>query len=116
MGREEVQRVLHEYVPGKQITLAHLISNPREDIYKSLKLDDKKGNAIGILNITPGDGVIIAADISTKSSDVKIGLLDRFRGSLIIMGDTSSVESALTQVLNIMSEVLLFKPTIITRT
>ncbi len=33
MGKEEKQRVIQEYVPGKQITLAHLISNPQEDIY-----------------------------------------------------------------------------------
>lgn len=116
MGKEEKQRVIQEYVPGKQITLAHLISNPREDIYIKLGLDRKKGDAIGILTITPGEGAIIAADVSTKSADVEIGFLDRFSGSLVITGDTSSVESALRQVLNMMSGVLLFIPTTITRT
>lgn len=29
------ERVIQEYVPGKQITLAHLIANPNKALYKS---------------------------------------------------------------------------------
>lgn len=28
------ERVIQEYVPGKQITLAHLIANPNKELYK----------------------------------------------------------------------------------
>ena len=43
MTQESKQRVIQEYVPGKQVTLAHIIANPNEDIYKKLGLVlDKK--------------------------------------------------------------------------
>ena len=29
----EKQRTIQEYMPGKQVTLAHLIVNPNKDIY-----------------------------------------------------------------------------------
>ena len=38
MDQETKQRVIQEYVPGKQVTLAHIIANPNEDIYKKLGL------------------------------------------------------------------------------
>ena len=110
------ERIIQEYVPGKQVTLAHLIANPERSIYNKLGLNDEKSNAIGILTITPGEGAIIAADISTKVADIEIGFLDRFSGSLVITGDVSSVETALDEVLSVMSKVLSFTPTNITRT
>lgn len=38
MTEETKSRVIQEYVPGKQVTLAHVIANPNEDIYKKLGL------------------------------------------------------------------------------
>ncbi|MCR2043819.1 BMC domain-containing protein [Anaerosalibacter massiliensis] len=111
----EKQRVIQEYVPGKQITLAHLIANPQKSIYRKLGLDDEKYNAIGILTITPSEAAIIAADAATKVADVEIGFLDRFSGSLVITGDVSSVETALKGVLNLLSDVLAFTSTNITK-
>ncbi len=105
---ETKQRMIQEYVPGKQVTLLHIIANPQQTIYKSLGLDDTCGNAIGILTITPGEAVIIAADVATKSADVGIGFLDRFGGALVITGDVSSVEAAMGQVLTMFSNVLKF--------
>ncbi len=29
------ERMIEEYVPGKQVTLAHLIANPGKDLFKS---------------------------------------------------------------------------------
>ncbi|HHV26757.1 BMC domain-containing protein [Anaerosalibacter bizertensis] len=115
MADVEKQRVIQEYVPGKQVTLAHLIANPQKNIYVKLGLDDEKSNAIGILTITPSEAAIIAADISTKVADVEIGFLDRFSGSLVITGDVSSVETALKEVLNLLSDVLAFTSTNITK-
>ncbi len=48
------ERVIQEYVPGKQITLAHLIANPNKALYKKLGLNDVS-SAIGILTITPSE-------------------------------------------------------------
>ena len=33
---ETKQRIIQEFVPGKQVTLAHLIANPDKSLYKKL--------------------------------------------------------------------------------
>lgn len=116
MGEESKQRIIQEYVPGKQVTLAHIIANPNEDIYKKLGLIVDKKDAIGILTITPSEASIIAADVATKASGVSLGFIDRFSGSLVVTGDISSVESALNEVLDVLSNILNFSSTKITRT
>lgn len=116
MEDESKQRIIQEYVPGKQVTLAHIIANPNEDIYKKLGLIVDKKDAIGILTITPSEASIIAADVATKASGVSLGFIDRFSGSLVINGDISSVESALNEVLDVLSNILNFSSTKITRT
>ncbi|MCL1879205.1 MAG: BMC domain-containing protein [Actinomycetia bacterium] len=92
------RRVIQEYVPGKQVTLAHIIVNPDASIYRKLGLDEG-ADSIGILTITPSEGAIIAADVALKSGDVAIGYIDRFNGSLVIVGDVASVESSIREVL-----------------
>ena len=56
---EEKQRIIQEYVPGKQVTLAHIIANPTEDLYKKLGLVVENRDAVGILTITPSEGSIM---------------------------------------------------------
>ena len=93
--------IVQEFVPGKQITLSHIIANPGEVLYTKLGLDPQKDyskSAIGVLTIIPYEGAVIAADISMKSSGAEIGFVDRFTGTLIITGSVSSVESAFTAV------------------
>lgn len=116
MIEESKQRVIQEYVPGKQVTLAHIIANPNKDIYKKLGLVVDKKGAIGILTITPGEASIIAADVASKASDISLGFVDRFSGAVVISGDISSVESALKEVLNVLGYMLNFSSTKITRT
>ena len=116
MGEESKQRIIQEYVPGKQVTLAHIIANPNEDIYKKLGLIVDKKDAIGILTITPSEASIIAADVATKASGVSLGFIDRFSGSLVVTGDISSFESALNEVLDVLGNILNFSSTKITRT
>lgn len=112
---EPKQRIIQEYVPGKQITLAHVIASPQRSIYVKLGLDDAGGDAIGILTITPSEGVIIAADIATKAAAVDIGFLDRFGGSLVLTGDVASVESALRGVLDYFDRTLHYASVEMTR-
>ena len=93
--------IVQEFVPGKQITLCHIIANPGKELYTKLGLDpqvDYTRSAIGVLTIIPYEGAVIAADISMKSSGAEIGFVDRFTGTLIITGSVSSVESAFTAV------------------
>lgn len=112
---EEKQRVIQEYVPGKQVTLAHLIAHPQPSIYRKLGLLEENNEAIGILTITPSEASIIAADVATKAAGVDIGFVDRFSGSLVITGDVASVEAALKEVLSVLTNVLAFAPTKITK-
>ena len=112
---EKKQRMIQEYVPGKQLTLAHIIANPQKELSKKIGLDSSKVSAIGILTITPGEASIIAADIATKNASVDIGFVDRFTGSVVINGDVSSVESAINEVVAYFQNSLKFTVTEITR-
>ena len=51
MGSIDKQRIIQEMVPGKQVTLAHIIPSPDQEIYQSLGLNGS--GALGILTITP---------------------------------------------------------------
>ncbi len=108
------QRIIQEFVPGKQVTLAHVIASPVEQLYTKLGLIDARG-AIGIFTITPSEGAMIAADVATKAADVSIGFVDRFNGSLVITGDVAAVEAALQEVMSVLCDKMGFTPTTITR-
>ena len=47
MAEETKQRIIQEFVPGKQVTLAHVIANPVSSLYEKMGLIDARG-AIGI--------------------------------------------------------------------
>ena len=98
---KENMRIVQELVPGKQITLCHIIANPDDVLFTKLGLDPKTDytrSAIGVLTVSPAESAVIAADISIKSSGAEIGFVDRFTGTLIISGSVSSVESAFTAI------------------
>lgn len=119
---EEKQRIIQEFVPGKQVTLAHVIANPNQEINQKLGLNveenqqKKKGSALGILTITPSEGAIIAADVATKAADVSIGFIDRFSGAVVLTGDVSAVEASIKEILTVLEQFLGFTPTKVTRT
>ncbi len=114
MSMNEKSRSIQEYVPGKQITLAHVIPSPNEAIYEALGLENQK-HAVGILTITPSEAAIIAADIAMKAANIELGFLDRFSGSLVINGDVMSVETAIEEILNMLENVLGFTACQITK-
>lgn len=119
MTPELKQRIVQELVPGKQISLAHIIANPDKILYKKLGLDpsvDYSRSAIGILTISPAETAIIMADIAIKSSGVELGFVDRFSGSLIITGTVSEVETSIHSILDYVGEKLGFTVCAITRT
>lgn len=69
INKTDLMRIIQETVPGKQITMAHVIASPDSIIYKKLGLDPKidyNRAAIGILTVTPSETSIIAADIAIK--------------------------------------------------
>ena len=112
----EKQRVIQEYVPGKQVTLAHIIANPDSELYRKLGLSAEAKDAIGIMTITPSEASIIAADLAIKAAGIQIGFVDRFRGSLVFSGVIASVESAINEGLEGLRLILGFSAPPITRT
>ena len=113
------QRIIQELVPGKQITIAHIIANPDEVLYKKLGLDpavDYSRSAIGILTLSPSETAIIAGDIAIKSSGAELGFVDRFSGTVIVTGTVSQVESSLAAVVDYAREKLGFTVCEITKT
>lgn len=103
LNKADLMRIIQETVPGKQITMAHVIASPDSIIYKKLGLDPKidyNRAAIGILTVTPSETAIIAADIAIKTSAIDIGFIDRFSGTLIITGMISDVSIALEYILS----------------
>lgn len=111
-------RIIQETVPGKQISLAHIIGGPKPIVYRKLGLNpdvDYDRSAIGILNVTPPESAVIAADIAVKAGDVYLGFVDRFSGSLIITGFLSDVETAITEICDYFRHTLGFACCDITR-
>lgn len=110
---EEKQRIIQEFVPGKQVTLAHLIANPVPALYEKLGLEP--AGAIGILTLTPSETVMIAADLATKAASVDIGFLDRFTGALVITGAVADVETALREIGSYLARTLGYATAEVTR-
>ena len=95
---QDKMRIIQELVPGKQITLAHIIANPDPILFQKLGLDPKndyKRSAIGVLTVSPAETAVICGDIAIKSSGAELGFVDRFSGTLIVTGTVSQVEEAL---------------------
>lgn len=119
MDFSDRMRIIQELVPGKQITLAHIIANPDRILYKKLGLDpaiDYSKAAIGIVTMSPAETAIIAADIAMKSSGAEIGFVDRFSGTLIVTGTVSEVEASLKALCDYSEETLGFTVCPITKT
>lgn len=114
MNDKPINRIIQESVPGKQVTIAHVIASPMEDIYERLGVEGH--GALGILTLSPCETAIIAADIATKTADVEIDFLDRFTGSVVISGDVQSVETALHAVTETLHDLLKFDTVPITKT
>ena len=119
LSYQEKMRIVQELVPGKQITIAHIIANPDDILYKKLGLDpaiEYSRTAIGIVTMSPAETAIIAGDIALKSSGVELGFVDRFSGTLIVTGNVSDVMASLTALVEYCKDVLGFTVCPITKT
>ncbi len=116
---ESHTRIIQEYVPGCQVTLAHIIASPDKVLYEKLGLDprlDYEKAAIGVTTVTPSETAIIMADIALKASGITLGFVDRFSGSLIFTGTVSEVEEAMRAQLAYVKEKLGYTVCDITKT
>jgi len=108
-------RMTRVRVPGKEVNMAHVLSPQDVSIYHNLGLhigihegEDHTGETIGILSFTPWESTVVACDVAMKAADVQVGFMDRFCGTLIITGDYSPVETAVSEVLKFFNETLGF--------
>ena len=116
---QDKMRIIQELVPGKQITLAHIIANPDKILYQKLGLDpavDYAKSAIGVVTISPAETAIIIADIAIKASGAELGFVDRFSGTLIVTGTVSEVEASLRALADYVKNKLGFNVCEITKT
>jgi ethanolamine utilization protein EutS len=116
---QDKMRIVQELVPGRQITLAHIIANPDPILYQKLGLDpslDYKRAAIGVLTVSPAETAVITADLALKASGAELGFVDRFSGTLIITGTVDEVEASFTAVAEYFRNVLKFSVCEVTRT
>lgn len=119
LDEKSKQRIVQELVPGKQITLAHIIASPDAILYEKLGLDpriDYSRAAIGIMTVSPAESAIIMADVGMKAAAIDLGFVDRFSGSLIVTGTVSEVEASEQAILDYFTEVLKYTVCQITRT
>lgn len=114
MEKPPIERIIQEFVPGKQVTLAHLIAHPDSELAK--KIGVPGAEAIGIMTLTPGETAMIAGDIATKAASVQIGFLDRFTGALVVFGTVGAVEESLRRVVDVLATQLRYSPCALTRT
>lgn len=116
---ENGMRIIQESVPGRQVTLAHIIASPDKVLYEKLGLDpriDYERAAIGVTTVTPSETAIIMADIAMKASGITLGFVDRFSGSLIITGTVSEVQAAIEAMQDYVQEKLGYTVCPITKT
>ena len=101
---ETRHHIIQEQVPGKQITLAHIIANPDPMLLEQIGMDaamSRARAAIGVLTVTPAETAIIYADIAIKASGVSLGHVDcRENGSLLLTGTVSEVEASVRAILD----------------
>lgn len=119
LSAQDKLRIVQELVPGRQMTLAHIIAAPDPVLYVKLGLNpeiDYSKSAIGIVTVSPAETAIIIADIATKSAGVELGFVDRFSGTLIVTGTVSEVEAALAALMMYVKETLGFAVCPVTRT
>ena len=119
LDNETKHRIIQELVPGKEITIAHLIANPDEDLYIKLGLNPKidySKSAIGLMTITPAETAVIAADVAMKAAGVTLGFVDRFSGTVILTGTVSEVEASLLAITDYVQNKLGFTVCEVTKT
>ena len=108
-------RMTRVRVPGKSIDFAHVFTPSDKSVYENLALhigvhegEDHRGDAIGMVRVTPWEAIVVAADVAVKAAHVEVGFMDRFSGALIILGGLSQVMTAVEEVVKFFRDELHF--------
>lgn len=109
-------RLVRMRTPGTEIYFAHVLTPSDACIYENLGLhigvhegEDHRGEALGLIQVTPWESVVVAADTALKSANVEIGFMDRFCGALILTGALTEVQTAVESVVQFFGDVLGFR-------
>jgi len=113
--RGQQLRLARVRVPGKEVCLAQVIGVSDRSVYENLGLhigvhagENHVGESIGIMHFTPWESSVVAADVAVKCGNVEIGFLDRFCGTLIVLGSRTDVQSAVEGVVDFFRDELHF--------
>ena len=93
-------RLTRVRVPGKELSLALHIG-----VHEG---EDHRGDAIGMVRVTPWEAIVVAADVAVKAAHVEVGFMDRFCGTLILTGGFTEVMTAVEEVVRFFHETLKF--------
>lgn len=91
-----------EQVPGKQVTIAHILATPDMLLYYHIGLkpsDIKSETAMGVMALRPSELSAVAADLALKTAKVKVSFIDRFDGTLFFTGKVAAVHQAMSAIL-----------------
>lgn len=75
----------------------------------STRISRQEGRSIGILQLSPPECAVIAADVAVKAAEVDVGFMDRFSGALIITGARAEVDAAIAENLRFFRDDLKFR-------
>ena len=99
----------------ERITKEELLERLFHDDYENLALhigvhegEDHRGDAIGMVRVTPWEAIVVAADVAVKAAHVEVGFMDRFCGTLILTGGFTEVMTAVEEVVRFFHETLKF--------
>ena len=84
-SNQNKQRIIQEFVPGKQVTMAHVIANPEPDLYKKLGVDSAVLRRISVCSYEVELNLVIHSlggtiDFSVDEDGVTLLIRDRGPG------------------------------------
>ena len=75
-------RLTRVRVPGKELSFAHVFTPSDKSVYENLALhigvhegEDHRGDAIGMVRVTPWEAIVVAADVAVKAAHVEVGFI-----------------------------------------
>ncbi|MEN6462337.1 MAG: propanediol utilization protein [Syntrophomonas sp.] len=105
-------QMISEEVSGKCINLCHIIKNPDDKVTEKLSIEV---SPLAIVSISPGETAIIVADYLSKSAALEVIFIDRYLGTVLVVGEIGALETACTGVLKMLRGKLAFEEAELTR-
>lgn len=105
------EQMISEEVAGKSINICHIISNPDQRVTQKLAIDV---SPLAIISVSPGETAIVVADYLSKVAEVEVIFIDRYLGTVLVIGETSALETACKGILHLLGEKMAFGETQLT--